>query len=64
MYLPLIGRKSWVRVGTGEPGDDVHPPKETEHLDETGEDSDRHSHRDDTREAEDLPEQHCPGDQQ
>ena len=64
MHLPLLGPESRVCVTTGERGYDVHPPQETEHLDETGEDSDGRRHRNDAPEPEHLPEQHCPGDQQ
>jgi len=64
VYLALLGLKSRVRVGAGEHGDDVHPPQEPEHLDETGENPDDRRHRDDAPEPEDLAEQHGPGDQQ
>jgi len=40
MHLALLRPESRVGVGAGEPGNDVHPPQEAQHLDETGEDSD------------------------
>ena len=61
--LALLRPEGRVGVRAGERGDDVDPPHEPKHLDETGEDADGRRNRDDPPEPEELPEQHGPGDQ-
>ena len=61
--LTLMALESWVRVGAGKRGDDVYPPQEPKHLNESGENPDRCRQRDHASEPEDLAEQDGAGDQ-
>jgi len=60
----LFRRRCRICAAASERRNDVHPPQEAEHLNETGKDTEGHRHRDDVIEPEHLPQQHRPGDQE